>query len=680
MGTVTERLAILISVSGGSQAEGQLKRVGGAFGGLTKGQVSFGVAAAAAGKFLLAAGQAASNLGEQVSATNVIFGEGAQQVQDFAKGAADSLGLSQRAALEAANSFASLFKSAGLNAKDTAQFSTTLASLGADISSLRNVSQGDVLAALRSGLTGEVEPLRRLGILLNDNSVQAKAMEMGLASANGTVDDGAKVLARLNLILEQTKDAQGDAARTADSAANAQRHMAAEFENFQATLGQAVAPAMAEVATSLSDMISAANDALEPIGGMSKTIGTLARVSIAGATLGLSEMTRGMGDHKDKAEKVREATEQYRAALSNTANVQRQVTTSEKDLVKAQKETEDSAWKLMHVQEALADAHKDVDRAARDERQAQADLDRLLQQGAVDTKKVADAQRNLADATKGVESALAGQAKAQANLDRVKKGSSPRDIRKAELDLADAKRNQQKATLGVADAQDELNSIVTVGLVADEQRVGTTRSVEEAQLALDDALQGVEESSIATADAQDRLAELQNAGKEGSDSLRDAQQELADATDRVVEAQRNQADAQEELRKAQEGDPDFADKVSAAQDRLRDAIDKVADSKRNERDATHELADAQERENTAKEKAVDLRKNAGGIGRAGTGTDVAGGLLRDAADAGGGFLGALAGALTLNVPLHIDGREVAKATVTYTADELAKMARRAGLS
>jgi hypothetical protein len=81
-----------------------------------------------------------------------------------------------------------------------------------------------------------------MGVFLSEAKVKAKAMEMGLADAHGELSEGAKVLARYQLILDETRTAQGDFARTSDQLANQQRIRNAELINAQAELGESFAP------------------------------------------------------------------------------------------------------------------------------------------------------------------------------------------------------------------------------------------------------------------------------------------------------------------------------------------------------------------------------------------------------------------------------------------------------
>jgi hypothetical protein len=87
-------------------------------------------------------------------------------------------------------------------------------------------------------LRGEAEPIRKFGVLLNDSTIKAKAMEMGLYDGTGALDLQAKSLAAYEVILDQTKDAQGDFARTSDGLAGQQKILTAQLENLKDNNGR----------------------------------------------------------------------------------------------------------------------------------------------------------------------------------------------------------------------------------------------------------------------------------------------------------------------------------------------------------------------------------------------------------------------------------------------------------
>jgi hypothetical protein len=98
-------------------------------------------------------------------------------------------------------------------------------------------------------LRGEAEPIRKFGVLLNDSTLKAKAMEMGLYDGTGALDLQAKSLAAYQVILDQTKDAQGDFARTSDGLAGQQKILTAQLENLKTTMGAKLLPVMLNVVT-----------------------------------------------------------------------------------------------------------------------------------------------------------------------------------------------------------------------------------------------------------------------------------------------------------------------------------------------------------------------------------------------------------------------------------------------
>lgn len=206
-------------------------------------------AAAAAGtiitvdavKGFIAAG---SDLNESLSKSNVVFGENGKQIEEWSKTTSSNFGISQRNALEAAGTFGNLFTTIGLGQAPAADMSEGIVQLAADLASFNNLDPTVVLDKLRSGLAGEAEPLRSMGVFLTEATVKAKGMELGLADANGELSEGAKVQARYALIMEQTGTAQGDFARTSDGLANKQRIVSAQWDDMQAQLGMKLQPAM----------------------------------------------------------------------------------------------------------------------------------------------------------------------------------------------------------------------------------------------------------------------------------------------------------------------------------------------------------------------------------------------------------------------------------------------------
>ena len=195
------------------------------------------------GEFLKGAIQQASDLNEQGTAVGQVFGKGAASIQKFAAGAAQSLGQSNVQILEASKQFGIYGKAAGLSGEANAKFSKGMVTLATDLASFNNTSVDDAILAIGSGLRGEAEPLRQYGVLLDDATLRAQAMKMGLIkTTKEALTPQQKVLAAHAVILKQTSVQQGDFARTSDGLANQQRILTAEWSNAQAILGSALMP------------------------------------------------------------------------------------------------------------------------------------------------------------------------------------------------------------------------------------------------------------------------------------------------------------------------------------------------------------------------------------------------------------------------------------------------------
>ena len=225
-----------------------------------KAALAFAAVAAAAGTMAIKIGvdavKAASDLSETISKVNVLFGETAKDIEKFADGAAASLGQTKQQALDAAATFATFGKSAGLSGKDLGKFSTDFVKLASDLASFNNTSPEQAINAIGSALRGEAEPLRAYGVLLDDASLKQSALSLGIINTTKeALTPQQKVLAAQALIYQQTGAAQGDFARTSDGLANQTRILTAQLENAKVTIGEALLPIVLKLATFFSENV-----------------------------------------------------------------------------------------------------------------------------------------------------------------------------------------------------------------------------------------------------------------------------------------------------------------------------------------------------------------------------------------------------------------------------------------
>lgn len=265
-----------------------------------------GLAAAATGalKLSLDSIDAASNLEESTNKVDEIFGKAADSIFRFSAGTADALGQSNDEARSAAATFGIFGKAAELNDRQAARFSKRMVTLASDLASFNNTEPDQAVEALGAALRGESEPIRAYGVMLDEATLKAEALALGILkpvkdeskifayqtritdlqksyneavaehgkgslealkaeaslgtartalqkATEGTLPpltQQQKLLAAQSQIFKQTEVAQGDFARTSDGLANQQRRMAARFEDTKAALGKGLLPIMNDAA------------------------------------------------------------------------------------------------------------------------------------------------------------------------------------------------------------------------------------------------------------------------------------------------------------------------------------------------------------------------------------------------------------------------------------------------
>lgn len=211
--------------------------------------------------FFKSAIQGASDLNESQSKVGVVFKSSSGQVIEASKTAATAMGLSQNSYLAAAGTFGNLLVSLGLGPKAASGMSTQMVKLAGDLASFNNVSPEEALDAIRSGLTGETEPLKKFGVNMNDATLKAQALKMHLIkTTKDALTPQSKALAAQALIMGQTKTAQGDFTRTSGGLANQQRILAARTEDLKTKIGTGLLPITTSITTKFSAFVGGMQD------------------------------------------------------------------------------------------------------------------------------------------------------------------------------------------------------------------------------------------------------------------------------------------------------------------------------------------------------------------------------------------------------------------------------------
>lgn len=262
-------------------------------------------AAGKVGQFMADSVGAASDLNETVSKTGVVFAENSAAVLAWAENASSALGQSRQGALDAASTFGNLFVSMGMSSGPSAEMSMNLVQLASDLSSFNNISPEEALEKLKAGMLGSAEPMQSLGVNMTAAMVSAKGLEMGLAATTEELTPAMLAQARYALILEQTKTAQGDFARTSDGLANQQRIVDAQWKDLSATIGQGLLPVQLAFTTALNDLLKAV---LPPLAAfMTSTVvpamaamGEVIRSTVGPAIEWIQGIFSGFGDTLDE--------------------------------------------------------------------------------------------------------------------------------------------------------------------------------------------------------------------------------------------------------------------------------------------------------------------------------------------------------------------------------------------
>lgn len=162
----------------------------------------------------------ASDAAEVDSKMKVVFGKTLPGLNKELDAFASKTGASRYELRQQAADLGALLRPLAGSQKAAADMSSQFVKLATDLGSFNNVPTADALLAIRSGLVGEAEPLRRFGVLLNEAAIRQEALRLGLIKGKEEMSEQEKVQARASLIMKQTTLAQGDAARTAGGMAN----------------------------------------------------------------------------------------------------------------------------------------------------------------------------------------------------------------------------------------------------------------------------------------------------------------------------------------------------------------------------------------------------------------------------------------------------------------------------
>lgn len=249
---------------------------------------------------------------ENLNLFTVAMGEYVQEAFDYGQAVSEVLGIDLSDWIRNQGVFNTLLTGFGDTAERAALMSKNLTQLGYDLSSFFNISVEDAMQKLQSGISGELEPLRRLGYDLSQARLEAVALSLGIDKSVMSMTQAEKAELRYYAIMTQVTTAQGDLARTLESPANQLRILSAQFNMAARSIGNIFIPALNAIlpyAIAVVEVIREIADAIASLFGFELT-----EVDYSGITAGASG-AGSMADSLDEAAGAAKKLKQYTAGF-----------------------------------------------------------------------------------------------------------------------------------------------------------------------------------------------------------------------------------------------------------------------------------------------------------------------------------------------------------------------------
>jgi hypothetical protein len=193
---------------------------------------------------LTAAAKAASDLESQTAKFKTVFRGSLDVANKDVETLRENFAMSEREARQYMAAVQDLLVPMGMARNEAAALSGGIVKLSADLGSFNKMPTEQVMMNIQAALTGQYRAMRKYGVVLLDTDVRQRAVNDGLANSSEEVTALQKAMTAYKMILEQTTDAQGDMARTFDEYANVQKRTNAALEDFKASVGKNVTPAL----------------------------------------------------------------------------------------------------------------------------------------------------------------------------------------------------------------------------------------------------------------------------------------------------------------------------------------------------------------------------------------------------------------------------------------------------
>ena len=261
------------------------------------------------GHFIAQAVTESNKYQEDLNLFTVALGQYAAEAQNYAEKVSDVMGIDPAQWLRNQGVFNTLLTGFGDTAERAQLMSQNLTQLGYDISSFFNVSIEDAMQKLQSGISGELEPLRRLGYDLSQARLEQTALNLGIKESVANMTQAEKAELRYYAIMTQVTTAQGDMARTLEAPANQLRILQAQLTQVARAIGNIFIPALNAIlpyAIAVVQVIREIANALANLAGFKLTEVDYSGVN--SAAVGAGSLADNLDDAAGAAKKLKQYT------------------------------------------------------------------------------------------------------------------------------------------------------------------------------------------------------------------------------------------------------------------------------------------------------------------------------------------------------------------------------------
>lgn len=261
------------------------------------------------GHFIAQAVTESNKYQEDLNLFTVALGQYAAEAQNYAEKVSDVMGIDPAQWLRNQGVFNTLLTGFGDTAERAQLMSQNLTQLGYDLSSFFNISIEDAMQKLQSGISGELEPLRRLGYDLSQARLEQTALNLGIKESVASMTQAEKAELRYYAIMTQVTTAQGDMARTLEAPANQLRILQAQLTQAARAIGNIFIPALNAIlpyAIAVVQVIREIANALANLAGFKLT--DMDYSGVNSAAVGAGSLADNLDDAAGAAKKLKQYT------------------------------------------------------------------------------------------------------------------------------------------------------------------------------------------------------------------------------------------------------------------------------------------------------------------------------------------------------------------------------------